>query len=367
LRQREVTADALAKLTASLEAAGLEFAGDSVTAQEMHHAAFSSARKRFRRFFYLRTPPVHSNSSFPRELVPVFEENSGATRSRLARLKQRIFEEAPGIVREYHAEYRGIYLDSAFVPASLSRAERAAVSDLVITPEEWSKAGSALRRACSRYGTVALSGVDHFGEQVLEDLWTQIEQDLATASEEAAPMASADAQFHERFARERAHGFLGRGELVRHVLGKLTDAGASELIIVHGLQGSGKSALLAEVVRRLRSDPDGPRIVPYFVGAAPGPTELAVLLRHLIQHLDTEGIDPGRIPRELDELTVRWIDYLQKAAHAHRTVLVVDGVNQIHSYGRAWLPPRTPPGATLIVSTTDPEALPLSAAERAAV
>lgn len=359
----------IAELTGWLEGAGVPWAGDSVTMREIRHAT-SGDPGRFRCFFCLRSAPVHTHPAFPTGLAAVFAESDPRARARLDELRELLLDEPPGSVRQYEAEYCGIHLDGAFVPSGISAAEQSAVADLLLTPEECSNAGPGLRQAISDHGTVALSGLESFGQQVLDDLWAQIDEDLATAPPETG-LAEVDevAGFHERFLFERAQGFLGREDIVDRLLAQILDAGRNELIVVHGPPGSGKSSLLAQVAQLLRAQDGAPRVIPYFAGVAPGSTDLTAMLRHLSREL----MEPGgeeRLPRELDELSARWTQFLGEAGSRGGAVVLVDAVNQLQEpepAGRRWLPVRTPGHTKLIISTTDLDLLPLSAAERGQV
>jgi telomerase protein component 1 len=366
LRVRHSNPARVSKLTEWLEAAGVPFAGESVTAREIQQAAFACGPRAFRCFFYLRATKVHTQPSFPAELIPAFDEPDPRARARLNTLRQRLLDEAPGVVRQYEVGYGGVRIDGTFVPSGLSATEQAAISDLTLTPQEWPEAGPILRKAISDHGTVSLSGLDQFGEQVLGDLWAQIDNDLSLDSPESSIHPSQDvAGFHERFLHERAQTFVGREDIADRILARILDPACGELIVVHGPPGSGKSSLIAQLGHRLRSDFGEIQVIPYFAGVAPGSTDLATTLRYLSQQLNASN-DP-QIPRELDELSVRWSHYLRDAGSQRSTVVLIDAVNQIHEpapAGRRWLPVRAPPKTKVVVSTNDLQSIALSASER---
>jgi hypothetical protein len=68
-----------------------------------------------------------------------------------------------------------VRLAPALLPVVLTVAERRMLSDGVLRPSELARAGPDLRRRVDEFGTAALGGLDAWGEQLEEDLWTAIE------------------------------------------------------------------------------------------------------------------------------------------------------------------------------------------------
>lgn len=108
LRARHFDPVTVSALTACLEAAAVPSAGDSVTAREIQHAAFTGVPGHFRCFFYLRNSPGHTHPSFPSELVPVFDESDSGARAGLSTLRHRLLDEAHGVVRRRTAITLGV-------------------------------------------------------------------------------------------------------------------------------------------------------------------------------------------------------------------------------------------------------------------
>lgn len=354
------------RLVKAINAAGGSASAESATAREIRHAAFESPPGRFRCRFYLRRAGVSSHPDFPRQLIPVFADEDPRSRDRLAALRSRIEDEGPGIVREYAAEYAGLRLDSTFLPGRLSSAERSALEDGVLAPGDWPRLGAGLRKALVDHGTVALNGLEEFGNQVLEDVWSILEPELPAETERSShdPLALATG-YHEAFLRDRTRLFFGREEILTRILEYVSDAGTDEPLVVHGPAGSGKSSVMAEAARRLRQDLPGALVLPYFVGVAPGSTELVAVLRQVSARLLPDQDAMGDIPRDRDELSVRWLDYLGDSAAGRPTVVVIDAVNQIdqQTAGDArWLPRWLPNAARLVVSTIEPAELPMISA-----
>ncbi len=101
--------------------------------------------------------------------------------------------------------------------------------------------------------------------------WRKLSEDALTTEIKA----------HQVFGEDRANGFLGRQDAIESIMAYLSGASPRPLV-VHGVSGSGKSALLAECVRQAtHTFPSGTIIIPRFIGATPDSTELRNLLRGL--------------------------------------------------------------------------------------
>lgn len=335
------------------ELARLPDAGKSLTEIEIDSALRASRPRGMRALFYLRHPPVHRDPLFSLSLVPVFA-STGQARTRLARLKRQLaVAGAPTLVRQYAATYAGVRIDAVYLPARLSGREREILEDGVVRPQEFGALTKRLRERVERHGTVALDGLDSWGEQVLRDLWEQIEK-VTAAPPRAGRRVEAGGRDHERFLRDRTRLFVGREDLVGDALRFAVSDDADSTLVVSGPPGSGKSTLLAECAARLRDQEPQTVVVAHFIGAAPGTTDLHVTLRSLCERLREECDLEEAVPALPEELEFALARFLQLAAEKRRVVVVIDAVNQLDpsrdSHELRWLPTRLPPNARLIVS-----------------
>ncbi|MCX6620544.1 MAG: hypothetical protein NTY38_05615, partial [Acidobacteria bacterium] len=278
--------------------------GKSVTALEIEFGVLNNpAQARYSRFYFRK--PLRGE-------VPPSDRYAGE----LDQLKRRIRARLPDRVLEYEAE--------------------------------WDAAG---RR---------LTGLERFGELVKQDL----RRDLADFSrDDARPEpASWDQQesvLLEGFVAARSTGFNGRQEvqerLQRFAAGEAGPE-AKWLAVVHGESGSGKSAVFAELVRRLHAA-DGILVLAHAVGISPRSAELAFLLRRWILVLarflgdappDVDSLVSGELERQFETL-------LGRAAARRRVLCLIDGLDHFAvsagARGLQWLPARWPENARLAVTS----------------
>ena len=103
-------------------------------------------------------------------------------------------------------------------------------------------------------------------------------------------------------------------------------------LVVHGVSGSGKSALLAECVRQAtHTFPSGTIIIPRFIGATPDSTELRNLLRGLcIQLSQAHGQEASSVPVEVKELIADFPQRLALATAQRPLMLILDALDQLN-------------------------------------
>ena len=219
------------------------------------------------------------------------------------------------------------------------------------------------------------------GELVRADLAAVIDA-LYPAGEVPDPLQRQRAE-HEAYARSRARVYAGRRQYYEAL--DAHAAGDGPPLVVTGESGSGKSALLANWALRYRAARPELPLVMHFVGASAKSADWTAMVRRLMAELmAARGFDTG-IPDDPVALRLAFADALYRAAACGGVILMVDALNQLEdrdgARDLAWLPPRIPPQARLIVSTLPGRSLeatqrrgwptlpvrPLSARERAHV
>ena len=189
------------------------------------------------------------------------------------------------------------------------------------------------------------------GELVRKDLREVIDAIFPEGSE-PDPLTREAAE-HECFARSRARVYVERpaqfAALDAHA------AGGGPPLVVLGESGGGKSALLANWVKRLRERGDAPFVIEHYIGATPASTDWAAMLRRILGELDRHFALKLEIPDRPEALRAAFANGLYRAAAQGRVVLVLDGLNQIEDRDQApdlvWLPPELPPNVRLVLST----------------
>ncbi|HVR30787.1 MAG TPA: NACHT domain-containing protein [Thermoanaerobaculia bacterium] len=313
--------------------------------------------------FYLRKPGLERAAGFPEAFLPLFVEQDAGRRRKLAALKRRIrARRHQMLVRRYGARYTRLRIDPALLPAPLSGAEREALADGAIEPAEWPALSIALREAVEVCGTIALdkAGLEVLGRQVLEDLWTAIEAELEAPGERLDDHQRERA-YHERFVMDRTRLFLGRDDLVQRMVEYLDRNDDRKPLVVTGRPGGGKSALLAECVRKYRALSPQTLVVPHFIGVSPGSTFLPNTLRFVCETLRRECGVEQEVPPDPETLRRGWQSFLEQAGARRGVVLILDALNQLDphdgSHELGWFPFQLPPGLKVIVSTLSGECL----------
>ena len=187
-------------------------------------------------------------------------------------------------------------------------------------------------------------------QQVLADLKAALEEEFP---EDAVPdPLTRERLAHEAFSDELAERFVPRPVLEEALAAHATSEGPP--LLLTGVSGSGKSALLAHVVRSSAVvNPDMP-IVVHFCGASAVAADWKALCRRVAAELElTTGV-AAELPDDPSQLKAAFKNYLSRAA-AHRPYLVLlDGLDQLEDTDAAlelaFLPPKPPPGCRLVVS-----------------
>ncbi len=210
-----------------------------------------------------------------------------------------------------------------------------------------------------------LTDLEQFGEQVYRDLWESVLDDpeLRDRFAEEAPAAAdeftEENEAMDAFVAERSERYVvgsRQGALDRLAAFAIAD-GQPNVLAVTGSPGCGKSALLGKFSRDLAAAHPDWLVVPHFVGASAGSSDLRRTLRRLCHELQraTGGSDP--ISQDVKELIPRLPALLKQVAAVRRVVLIVDALNQMDAADGAhslnWLPMQLPVDARLVVSSLE--------------
>ncbi|MBX7208105.1 MAG: DUF4062 domain-containing protein [Verrucomicrobiaceae bacterium] len=342
----------------------------SITADEVHYGVLDrEAAKRGHAFFYFRDDKA--TAEMVEEVAGEYREADGSENAdKLVALKQSIKDEGLPVV-EYHAQ--------------------------------WSK------------DQKRLVGLERFGERVHDDLLQSLKADpdladhftvdgsavLDEFADEAAQM--------EAFIEERTERYVvgSRDKVLKQMQDFAADSGTPNIFVLTGSPGSGKSALLAKLVRQLQGralDPSSAAvaeggalsplsaasddrrvednapylIIPHFIGASTGSTDLRRTLRRLCHELAKAAGNTEPLPLDIKELITHFQKLLTEAAkeggplsplsgsdqpaqgtvRTTRVILVFDALNQFDetdgSHWMNWLPRELPPGVRIIASVISP-------------
>lgn len=169
------------------------------------------------------------------------------------------------------------------------------------------------------------------------------------------PALDTEGRAHEAFASDRCRTFVGRGDELAAISRYLHDGDGTPFTVI-GEGGTGKSALLAEAVRRARHDHTRAQVVHRFLGATPASSDGLSLLASLCRELARRaGADETTVPTDFQQLTADLPERLKALGDQKPTFVFLDSLDQLlPSHGArslAWLPFTLPDGVRMIVST----------------
>jgi tetratricopeptide (TPR) repeat protein len=279
--------------------------GRSLTHLEIDFGVLSNPEQVQRTLFYFREPLPYAQ--MPEEFAARYSDTyatdaAAAERARsLAALKQRIEVTLPARVRPYRAAW-----------------------------------DSERRR---------VTGLDAFGQMVLEDVWAELADETETFEELEISWQQAERNALDDFAADRARDFVGRDA----VLARVTDLCFSPAedsvrwgMCIIGDPGSGKSALFGKLYSRMKGEDT--IVLAHAAGASTQAASIDSMLRRFIDELASalgatvalaENADPETVDKAFASL-------LQQMAARRRLIVLIDGLDQFETTNRGryltWLP-----------------------------
>jgi WD40 repeat protein len=354
--------------------------GKSITELEILYGVLRDEAMHTRAFFYFRDPAFISE--VPAAKRCEVEAESAAAAEKLKRLKQAIRQTdrlAAPPMEQYPCRYEGLRINWQLAKRELGETDRQdlqkVAADGIVDSDEYARLDERQRAFIDRQGQVYVGGLEAFGRRVGEDLWGAIAAEFGISDEPAAaaprdPLED-EADLHERFMESRLRVYIGRKE-IQEALVSFAEGEGTEPCLVTGPSGSGKSAALAKLAETYRERHPAALMIPHFVGASPGSTSLRSLLRRVCEALRRQfayedtietsigdkakktEIVPAAIPFEVDDLTIRFREFLERVPADTRVLLIIDAVNQLDERDDAqamrWLPRILPANIRVVLS-----------------
>ncbi len=192
-------------------------------------------------------------------------------------------------------------------------------------------------------------------QRIIDDLWSRIDEQYP--ADEVPDELERERRSHESYAAERRRVFVGQEATVAALLGRLESAdAASHLTVVTGESGTGKSALLANVLEQYRAKHPHDQVIEHYLAAGYGAADPAKILRRLAAEIKRFTGTLKEIEQSDDLLMQQLAEWLAEASawaqQAGRSVIIaLNGLDKLNgSRSLAWLPRQLPPHVRVVVS-----------------
>jgi WD40 repeat protein len=203
------------------------------------------------------------------------------------------------------------------------------------------------------HGRLDQAYLEHFAEQVADKLKAAVDHHIAELDGiEQGPNFALERERaeHQEFRAQKLEVFVGR-ESDLGAIKSYIDGSADHPLVLYGPSGAGKSALMARSIASAQAP-----VIYRFIGATAASSDFRSLFVSLVEEFDVRGIaaKPGTFEDDDNKFAEQIRALLETLPK--RAVIFLDALDQIRSYRPAWLPPKLPSGAKLIVSVLKDEA-----------
>lgn len=166
---------------------------------------------------------------------------------------------------------------------------------------------------------------------------------------------------HIDFGKDRAKNFVGRSEILANIEKYLSESCGIPLV-VHGVSGSGKSALMAQAAENAWISFPGSEVVVRYIGATPDSSDGRSLLDSLCHQISRAyELDESDIPSDFKELVDDFSKRIESASPSKPLVIFLDALDQLSEAHNAknmiWFPSKLPQNVHLISSVLPDEGL----------
>lgn len=290
----------------------------SITEVEMYHAALSDTDRAVNKaFFYFRDPSFLNK--VPTYFKDDFESESEEAMEKIEALKSNIRESGLEVYDNYPCHWLGKVQDKLMV-----------------------------------------GGLESFGQRVLYSLWNAIQRDFPEDDVEEDAITLSAAQ-HSAFEESRASSFIGRRALLLKAKEVIEDP-ENRLVLVTGKPGCGKTAFMAALAQQHTASAKGLSVnlvLSHFIGAAPGSSNIALLLTRLCHEMKRRFRVTKSVPEDYTDLARDWPSFIEDSVVnlgkvGFKIIIMIDGVDLLEDKhnGRSlgWIPGNIPDGAMLLIS-----------------
>jgi len=187
-----------------------------------------------------------------------------------------------------------------------------------------------------------------FGQKVLEDLWEQICNKHPLTEEEELDELQQEYCFQKKQVDYKAEQFLGREDILQALQNHVRVESKNGPVFVTGEPGTGKSTLLAKVIKDTEGHDETDFVLPVFVGLSQRTSTVKDIVRYISDVLINKNEDID-VPQDYEDLsTLLW------RLKDRKTTIFIDGIDQILDRNcrdlHMLLPTTLPKSVKLIVS-----------------
>jgi len=279
----------------------------SVTALEIEFGALHSKNQPICLFYFRES---FDYASMPEELRSIYQDEAEG-RAKLAKLKEKIRARFVADIKNYAAKIQG--------------------NELTVS-KEWA-------------------------DMVANDIIKKLRQEWGELSNTPPDWKEQERNIQKNFRESRTLRFAGRSTAIEELSAFcLSEETGSQILIMQGEAGSGKSALLCKTMDEIENKC---LLLPFCCGLSSRSSLVANMLRYFIsllcEELDLE-IDSDSIT-EFQDLKDRFMELLLEACKKKRVVLVADALDQLIGSDEArrllWINGRLPKNFRLLCSIID--------------
>ena len=202
------------------------------------------------------------------------------------------------------------------------------------------------------------------GDLIVTDLAAALDTHFPTPA--AGDASEQEALRQMSFVQQRAQGYVERKPYAQRVSSHID--GAKAPLVVSGVQGAGKSSLLATAgTARAKAHPND-IVIASFAGTTSAAGDLDAMLLHVVRRLKSALALDREVPIDAGQLRADFAGWLatvslvlQDNRNPRRLVVIIDGVDELRTHEGvadiSWLPGTLPPGVALLISAAPGEVL----------
>lgn len=260
------------------------YAGYSITHLEILHGVLNNEQIKNHAFFYFRDPSFLEN--VPENLKHIFTCDNIQEEKNLNLLKDQIIQKCP-----FHEEYTCFY------------------------------------DGIDNEGNALLKGLEEFGEQVYNDLWSAISKEYPYQENEDQYLQ--EKRYFNNFIEDKNRIYLRRENDFNNLTNYANGCDKMPLVIT-GVPGIGKSALLANFYKEYSQNHKDVYVTVYFVGISPHSPSLQNVLTYICKDLMKKFNINYQLPQDTEKLIECYKIILELASSKEKILIIVDNINQLY-------------------------------------